>query len=353
MAKFNLNQLLGGGKAEDGDERSGNQDYKITHISVHHLEPSQDNFYSTEQIEELKASIAAFGIKQNLIVKPIEGGKYRVIAGHRRRLAVMSLVEEGKRELEKVPCIVETEEDELRERLLLITTNSTARQLTDWEKIKQAQELRSILEQIKKRDKIPGRLREIIASTLDTSPAQVGRMEAIAKNLTPEFKEELKEGRVNMSTAYEISGMPEEQQREVYAEYREKGSFSIKDAKEKKQEMKAENAPEPEDNEEAADIRGQGRSEEEAETKAEDEGRQRNEAGNAGEEEPPPREEAAHNHDATEEMTKACPFCGGSAKTIEDGGGFRVSCTSCFASSRLAADRESAAQAWNMRYPAS
>lgn len=352
MAKFNLNQLLGGGKAEDGDERSESQNYKITNIPVHQLEPSQDNFYSTEQIEELKASIAAFGIKQNLIVKPIEGGKYRVIAGHRRRLAVLSLLEEGKREFEKVPCIVETEEDELRERLLLITTNSTARQLTDWEKIKQAQELRSILEQIKKRDKIPGRLRELIASTLDTSPAQVGRMEAIAKNLTPEFKEELKEGRVNMSTAYEISGMPEEQQREVYAEYREKGSISIKDAKEKKRETKAEMTAESEDNEESADIGVQGGSgEEQTKPTAAGEERQQNEA------EAPPREktqeEAAHNHDAAGKTTKACPFCGGSAETIEDGGGFRVSCTSCFSSSRLAADRESAERAWNMRYPAS
>nr|WP_240927331.1 ParB/Srx family N-terminal domain-containing protein [Paenibacillus thiaminolyticus] len=87
--------MLGGGKAEDGEGRGGSQDYKITHIPVHKLEPSQDNFYCTEQIEELKASIAAFGIKQNLIVKPIEGGKYRVIAGHRRRLAILSLVEEG------------------------------------------------------------------------------------------------------------------------------------------------------------------------------------------------------------------------------------------------------------------
>lgn len=360
MAKFNLNQLLGGGKAEDGDGNGGNQEYKITHISVHVLEPSQNNFYSTEQIEELKASIAAFGIKQNLIVKPLEGGKYRVIAGHRRRLAVLSLVEEGKGEFEKVPCIIETGEDELRERLLLITTNSTARQLTDWEKIKQAQELRTLLEQIKKRDKIPGRLRELIASTLDTSPAQVGRMEAIAKNLTPEFKEELKEGRVNMSAAYEISGMPKEQQREVYADYQERGSVSIKNAKEKKHEVKAGSAQEPENKDEAADIGEQnGSEEEEAEPAAEDEEEQPGEMGIAGGEEATvdleaPHEEAANNHDATDrETTKACPFCGGGSKTVEDGGGFRVICGTCFASSRFAADQRSAARAWNMRYPVS
>ncbi|WP_240927189.1 hypothetical protein [Paenibacillus thiaminolyticus] len=95
--------------------------------------------------------------------------------------------------------------------------------------------MRAILEQIKKRDKIPGRLRELIASTLDISPTQVARMESISKNLAPEFKAELQEGKVNMSTAYELSGLPAEQQ-EVYEEYRDKGNVSIKDAKQRKRE---------------------------------------------------------------------------------------------------------------------
>ncbi|BFH15570.1 hypothetical protein PMJ10TS2_51980 [Paenibacillus melissococcoides] len=295
MSKFNLNQLLGGGKAEDGEGRGGSQDYKITHIPVHELEPSEYNFYCTEQIEELKASIAAFGIKQNLIVKPIDGGKYRVIAGHRRRLAILSLVEEGKREFEKVPCIVETEEDELREKLLLITTNSTARQLSDWEKIKQAEEMRTILEQIKKRDKIPGRLRDLIARTLDISPTQVARMESISKHLAPEFKAEMQEGKVNMSTAYELSGLPVEQQQEIYEEYRDKGNVSIKDAKQRKREKPS-------------------------------------------------------NDRTSEAGLKACPFCGGSPKDAAELSGFRVSCESCFAATGLSPDMETAYKRWNTRH---
>lgn len=350
MAKFNLNQLLGGGMAAGRSDE--NQEYKISHISVHDLEPSQDNFYATEQIEELKASIAAFGIKQNLIVKMLEDGKYRVIAGHRRRLAILSLVEEGRREFEKVPCIIETEEDELRERLLLITTNSTARQLSDWEKIQQAQELRTLLEQIKKRDKIPGRLRELIASALDTSPAQVGRMEAIAKHLSDDFKVEVKEGRVNMSTAYEISGLPEEQQREVYTEYQERGSVSMKDAKEKKREVE----PKPEEEGAGDDSEGietEDTSDEEAEPAEEPQPEQieepaaRNELQTAVEE----QGDENTNCDREEENPKECPFCGCAAKVISEGGGVKVGCGTCFASSRLAVDREGAVKAWNMRHP--
>lgn len=365
MAKFNLNQLLGGGKAEGGDGRAGNQEYKITHISVHDLEPSQGNFYSTEQIEELKASIAAFGIKQNLVVKPLEGGKYRVIAGHRRRLALLSLAEEGKQEFEKAPCIIETEEDELRERLLLITTNSTARQLSDWEKIKQAQELKALLEQIKKRDKIPGRLRELIASALDTSPAQVGRMEAIAKHLSEDFKVEVKEGRVNMSTAYEISGMTEEQQREAYVEYQERGSVSMKDAKEKKREDRVESAPErerepepkPKPEEKADEIKGATETEGSEQQQAPEEWEDKRqlklsfpeyevETGSGAEEEQEEGRQEIHE-------TKECPFCGGGTTFFEESGGYKVGCTSCFASSGLAFDKEGAARAWNMRHPES
>jgi ParB family chromosome partitioning protein len=273
LAKFNLNQLLNGGAKQGGGEtRSTNPEYNITHIPVSKLEPSQDNFYSVEQIEELKASIAAFGIKQNLIVAPTANDSYRVIAGHRRRLAVLSLVEEGKTEFERVPCIIESEDDELRERLLLITTNSTTRVLSDWEKINQAKELREILGEIKKRDKIPGRLRDLIASTLDTSPAQIGRMEAIDKNLTPEFKEELKEGRVNLSTAYEISGMPEEKQKEVYEDYQQQGSISIKEAKEAKQSALPE-PPERDTNQPAPEVtESAGEAESEEEETEEDEG---------------------------------------------------------------------------------
>lgn len=238
MAKFNLNQLLNekslSGVEEEPARRK--QFYKVIPLSVYDLVPSKDNFYSTEQIEELKMSIEMFGVKQNLTVKPIGGGKYRIIAGHRRRLAALALVEEGKTEFEYVPCGIETEEDEIKERLLLITTNSTARQLSDWEKIKQAEEMRALLEELRKREKLPGRMRELIAEALKTSPAQIGRMEAISKNLTPEFKEELKEGRVNISAAYELSGLPKEQQKEAFKEYKEKGTISIKEAKAMKQE---------------------------------------------------------------------------------------------------------------------
>jgi ParB family chromosome partitioning protein len=251
MGKFNLNQLLNeksiSGAAEES-ERPRKQVYKTIPISVYDLVPSKDNFYSMEQIHDLKIAIELVGgVKQNLNVTPLENGKYKVLAGHRRRLASIALAEEGKPEYEFVPCSIEaTEEDaelqEIRDEIMLIVTNSQ-RDKTDWDKIEEVKRLRAVLERYKKSAKLPGRLRDLIAEALNTSPAQIGRMEAISNNLTPEFKDELKEGRVNLSTAYELSGLPEGQQKEAFEGYKEKGMVSIKDAKAKKQEAKKSEPP--------------------------------------------------------------------------------------------------------------
>ena len=225
-------------------------------LDVEDLMPSKDNFYATEGINELADAIElSGGIEQNLVVKPEAHGKYEVIAGHRRRLAALKLVEEGKEEYRKVPCRIKKESDEIRDRLSLIFTNATARKLTDWEKVKQAEELKEVLTEYKKalqeenkdkpkeeRERI-GRIREIVAQMLNTSTTQVGRMEAISNNLSQEFKGELEKGNINISTAHELSRLDEEGQKKAYEQYEEKGELHIKDVKpEEKEEITDEQA---------------------------------------------------------------------------------------------------------------
>lgn len=250
MSKFNLNSLLSttslnnGMTENEGNKNSQKLGIKLIPVSVYDLVPSKDNFYSMQQIEELKTAIElAGGIKQNLTVTPLDNGKYKVLAGHRRLLASISLVEEGKTEYEFVPCGIEyveedTELQEIREELLLILMNSQ-RDKTDWDKVEEVKRLRTILERYKKREKIPGRMREIIADALNTSVAQVGRMESISKNLSQEFKEEFKEEKINISTAYELSTLPQAEQQSIYEEHVENGtSPNINAVKEKKAELK-------------------------------------------------------------------------------------------------------------------
>ena len=258
---FDLNSLLntkskGAAVQEEGPAQVTENAFNVVMLDVEDLMPSKDNFYSTENIDELAAAIELSGcIEQNLVVKPEAHGKYEVIAGHRRRLAALKLVEEGKEEYRKVPCRIKKESDEIRDRLSLIFTNATARQLTDWEKVKQAEELKEVLTEYKKalqeenkdkpkeeRERI-GRIREIVAQMLNTSTTQIGRMEAISNNLSQEFKGELEKGNINISTAHELSRLDEEGQKKAYEQYEEKGELHIKDVKpEEKEEITDEQA---------------------------------------------------------------------------------------------------------------
>lgn len=217
MAKFNMLDLIGDSSKNDESKNKKAAKFKTTQISVNDLVPSEDNFYSTdeEELKNLKDSIEIFGIQQNLVVKEIANDKYEIIAGHRRYLALKELVEEGKQHFEYAPCKVEIEEDSIKDKLLLLITNSTARELTDWEKTQQAQKIKELLIEYKKKEKLPGRIRDMIADILNTSATQVARMESINNNLTKEVKEQFKEGNLGITTAYEVSKLPKEQQMEI------------------------------------------------------------------------------------------------------------------------------------------
>ena len=246
MAGFNLNSLLNA-KSQNTvsqPDKDNKKAFEIVMIDVEDLVPSADNFYSTENIDELAAAIElAGGIEQNLVVKEKVHGKHEVIVGHRRRLAILKLLKEGKEEYRKVPCRIRKHSDDIMDMIRLIITNSSARQLTDWEKVQQTKELKELLLKLRQQleeenkekpeeEKIKlGRIRDVLAQMLNVSPTQVGRMEAIDNNLSDDFKEELRKGNINISTAHELSRLDEEKQTEAYGQYEEMGELHIKDVK--------------------------------------------------------------------------------------------------------------------------
>ena len=229
------------GKTEAAAGNGGAPVPTLKYIDVDDLVPSEGNFYSMSAIEELAGLIElSGGVKQPGLVTPLGGGKYRVIAGHRRRLASIHLVNQGKEQYRKMPCMVEgagrelgDDAGELRdidEAILLITTNGQ-REKTDWDKVQEAARLRELLNRKRKIEKISGETRKIIAEWLGTTPAQVGRYESVAKHLIPEFMGELEGGGVNISVAYELSTMDEREQTEALGHYRERGGLAIGDVK--------------------------------------------------------------------------------------------------------------------------
>lgn len=233
MAKFNMSDLLNN-KSKENSNTEGT--FKVKNIPIKKIVPNEKNFYKVEDISELKESILLVGLQQNLVVREIPGtDNFSMITGHRRLKALTELAAEGHKEFETAPCKIETDVDDIMSELKLIFTNSTTRELSDYEKIQQMSRLKELLMTLKQRGiKFNGRMRELVAESLKVSPAQVGRMESIESNLSPEFKEELKNNKVNFSTAYELSSLPEPEQKEVYEKYQEKGNISIKDVKDKK-----------------------------------------------------------------------------------------------------------------------
>ncbi len=206
-------------------------------LSIHDLCPSEGNFYGMTGLEELKENIQIAGkVLQNLIVTPLGDGKYKILSGHRRCAASLELVAEGKEEFERVPCSVEEnhpETQELREEIILITSNSQ-REKTGWEKVEEARRIRNILEKIKRQGNAVGSIRDGVAEMLNTSPTQVGRYDAIYKNLTPAFMSAFREEKINLSTAYELSGLDMESQTLAFQVFEKTGKITLKETKELK-----------------------------------------------------------------------------------------------------------------------
>lgn len=236
---FNIMETMGKAAKKEEDFRGSRQkkeEITVKKISVFDLVPSEDNFYSMSNLDELKEKIELAGrVLQNLLVVPMQDGKYKILSGHRRCAASLALVEEGKEEYKFLPCCIEQTEDdpqtqEIREEIILITSNSH-REKSPWEKMEEVRRIRSLVEKMKENVNFQGNTRKCIADILETSTTQVARFDAIHHNLTPAFMGEFKEGNINLSTAYELSSLTLDEQKEAFDEFKDKGAVSAKEAK--------------------------------------------------------------------------------------------------------------------------
>nr|DAX13250.1 MAG TPA: chromosome partitioning protein [Bacteriophage sp.] len=216
--------------------------FRVKDISINKIYSNAKNFYSMPDIEQLAQDIYAVGLLENLTVvyAPSESGDYRLIAGERRWRALKLLTEQGHKEFEFVSCQVKTPAEENEEIVQLIIAN-TYRNKTAKDILEEEQRLKETLQKMKK-DGLTlqgykldsGRLRDIIADMLKMPTTKIAQIESINKRLIPQFTEELKEGRLTFSAAYELSGMTEEEQNDLLEKYEESG-LTFKEIKEAKE----------------------------------------------------------------------------------------------------------------------
>ena len=231
---FNLTQLLNSNSREvnkNEEEEMETLNFNIKNIDIDHIVPAKENFYSVDDIDNIKQSIELLGIEQNLIVERIDRDNYKLVAGHRRYFASKALVEEGKEEFRILPCKVKSksEDNALLNKLTMVMTNSTTRELSDWEKMKQSIEVEEIINSLKKENNIKGRTRDLLSEILNISSSQLGRYKAINNNLIDELKEEFKNNNINYSVAYKASQLTKEYQLKAFIKLQEEGSITVND----------------------------------------------------------------------------------------------------------------------------
>lgn len=250
--KFNLTELLNQRSKEAGEQQKTEQQQAAAGAEVvtseegvsstadiYDLIPSKGNFYSVEDVQDLKQSIELLGVLQPLLVTDEEeDGKRRIIAGHRRRLAVMQLVDEGKERFRRVPILIKPKKNAILDRLALIMANRF-REKTDWERMTEALETEKLVLELKENMNIPGRTRDLLAEIIETSPAQLGRYKAIYNNIIAELMAEFKANRIVVSVIYEASGLPEDYQKQAAEIFRENEVLTLADVKQLKKNYEA------------------------------------------------------------------------------------------------------------------
>lgn len=188
-------------------------------IALELIDPHPDNFFTVENdITDLAESISLNGLLQPLVVTPAEDGRYRTIAGHRRRKALLQLAAEAPEKWQRVPCMVTHPASPELEELALIQTNTEAREIGWDEKNKAATRVEEILVKLQKEQgvQLPGKMRTHVAKIIKASESQIARAKFIAKNLI----KQLKTKGISDSVAYKLAHLPKEQQKELYEHYK-------------------------------------------------------------------------------------------------------------------------------------
>lgn len=186
---------------------------QITYLPLSDLESDPDNFYDVSNVDNLADAIATVGLQQPLRVRrhPDNNGKYMIVSGHRRRAAITKLVEEGRKDLDPVPCIIEqvggsAALDELR----LIYGNSATRDLTAPEISRQAVRVQELLYKLKEEGyDFPGRMRDHVAEACNISRSKLARLKVIREQLLPALLPLWEQGKLNEDVAYKLAQCPQ------------------------------------------------------------------------------------------------------------------------------------------------
>ena len=230
---FDITKALGDIGRRTAD--AGEAKRELRYIPLHMIDTNPRNFYSTDGIDELADNIRLFGLMEPLLVRQEACGRYMLISGHRRRLALKKLAEEAENYPdsmhEPVACMVETADDplpgvetggddELRarqmaEELKLIYANADTRVMSSADTAQQVRRIRELFTGLQDLGyQFPGKMRDHVAAAAKVSATRVARLDVIEKGLFPEeLRKSWKAGILQETSAYEIARRPKDVQK--------------------------------------------------------------------------------------------------------------------------------------------
>lgn len=232
-------------------------------LSVYDLIPHPENKYDTDKdIDKLADEIEDRNDITPLDVKTVNNGKYMIISGHRRRKAILLLINQNRRGDNKVPCIINTYSDEAEERAAIVFKNSQ-REKSDEERAMEIELARPYLERKYKEErqkaKNEGRafmkFRKYFADKLGVSEATIHREEAF-KNVIPEIQADVETGKTTKTAVVAIASMNQQDQKAVYEAAKDnEGRVSVKSLEKERKQHKTIDEPK----EDLAALEKQGR----------------------------------------------------------------------------------------------
>ena len=183
-------------------------------VWLNQIEPDEFNekIYNVSGVEALADDIKLNGLLQFPLVRYMPGGKYMIISGHRRVAAIRLLAKEDPEQWKMIPVILDPDKDDTSAHIKLISANAVNRELSQGEIMKQTLKMYSLLTEQKKKENLPGRVRDMVAKKLNMSAGAVGEYMTIEQNLIFYLKQDFLKGELSKAVAVELSKLTTDDQ---------------------------------------------------------------------------------------------------------------------------------------------
>ena len=174
-------------------------------IALNKIDPNPDQprkTFGAAELADLASSIRQEGLIQPIIVRPVKGERFEIIAGERRYRAHKLLCEQGHKRFTRIACIVR-KTSELQRDIAAIIENL---QRVDIEPMQEATAFQRLV--------VGGLDEERIAKRLGIAIFRV-RWRLQLLNLTPAITKLFEAGQIDQQAANELSRLPHDEQERV------------------------------------------------------------------------------------------------------------------------------------------